>query len=458
MKSGLILSEGQAQAKKELLGVLTNPSPSPDYKFCLLQGAAGTGKTTLVVDIINSLRAGASIALTAPTHKAAKVLYRMAVRQGISHLVQVMTIHSALGLKLSRVGEQEVLIRDQFTKEKYFDYLMVDEGSMLNDELLIDYISETKSKKCMFIADRYQIGPIETKGDHLYKQDEPYNPWTEDAPLSKIFDHVSHQSNLSEIMRCALDNPIISLATSFKEAQDNPNIGFPAIEKNLTEENHGIDVLDLNHWKKEIVNHFKSDEFKQDPDFCRVVTYTNDAAKEIISFVRRLIHGDNIEDFIVGETVMALESGGLGEYKNSEEFEVVDVQDGQDDDYGLKCLELTVRSFEDETIYTKLVVHSDDEQQYSKTVENLAQKANEVAHKYGKPAAKPYWGQYWAIKDKFKNFRHIYASTAHKAQGSTFTNTYIYTPDFIRFGCNLTILRLLYTAITRSSEKTTFCK
>lgn len=63
--------------------------------LCLIQGYAGTGKTFLMGDIVQycSMKS-ISILVTAPTHKAVKVL-----KDKINHNTNYSTIHAGLGMK-----------------------------------------------------------------------------------------------------------------------------------------------------------------------------------------------------------------------------------------------------------------------------------------------------------------------------------------------------------------------
>lgn len=443
------LTVGQDKAKGEVLATLRNPCRRDENKFHLLFGPAGSGKTTLLTDIITSLPKGSKIGFTAPTHKAAKVLRKMAFGAGISHLVEIKTIHSALGLKLERKYGEEIITKPKFAVETIYDYLWIDEGSMLTDELL-EYIVDCKSKKVIFVADIAQIGPIikEMDDDGDYHVDG-----VQEAPVSKIFTEVNHQSELTEIMRQAEDSPIISLATKFRLAQKDVMGGFPQIVTDLDDKGNGVAVTPFNDWTMELVERFKSQQFNDDPDYCRVVCYTNGAVDQVNDFVRQHLHGTNIEEYVEDEIIVAQESGGTPDsYKNAEEFRVVSSEKLFDDEFHVEVIELVIKSLDDGRIHTVRTVAKEYKPEFDRQIQALADNAKAA----GKVAGKSYWRTFWAMKDKFKTFKYVYALTAHKSQGSTFTYTYIYSSDFIRFGCNLNVLRLLYTATTRSELKTSF--
>lgn len=51
----------------------------PGRSECVLVGYAGTGKTTLVSEIVKNLHKGYNIAVTSPTHKANAVIRNMLI-------------------------------------------------------------------------------------------------------------------------------------------------------------------------------------------------------------------------------------------------------------------------------------------------------------------------------------------------------------------------------------------
>ena len=76
-----------------------------------IKGYAGTGKSTSIQVLLERLKEAKidkKVIFTAPTHKAVKVLRRMANEKGIDD-VEFSTIHSLLGLKIKQVGDKQIL-------------------------------------------------------------------------------------------------------------------------------------------------------------------------------------------------------------------------------------------------------------------------------------------------------------------------------------------------------------
>ncbi len=144
-----------------------------DYMLSLT-GPVGTGKSFLtakIVDEINrfikerSYSNNDNIRITAPTHKAVRIIKDMLSKQGVN--AECMTIHSFLNMKpfYDYITGSEKFIIDRFKNtHSRSSLLIVDESSMISTELY-KFISEAVTKGCvntvLFIGDPYQLLPID---------------------------------------------------------------------------------------------------------------------------------------------------------------------------------------------------------------------------------------------------------------------------------------------------------
>jgi len=445
------LTEGQMNAKKGIISIVKQPyQGSP--RFCTLSGPAGSGKSTVLQYIIENLDSFGEVGLCAPTHKAAKVLRKMAYERGIDHLVDIRTIHSALGITMKQVDGDEVIHRDPYAEEKEYDYLFIDECSMLGDDIL-QYIIECRSKNVIFVGDICQISPVDA----------------EDGEVSKTFSEVEDVFMLDEVVRQAADNPIISLATKFRECQDvptynerteieeeygippslNPENMWPHISNDVDENGNGIITLPRNVWFDTVLDIFKSDEFKSDPDHCRCLAYKNSTVDMINTTVRKRIHGDDVPEFLVGEVIVAQSMGPT--WKNAEEFRILEITEDVDTEYEVPCWILKLTSLDTNLLSSAKVVKKEYESRFNDRLSKIAAKA-----RLDKASARMHWKEFWGMKKRFSTFKHVYAMTFHKSQGSTFDQTFIYTPDVLTFDFTILIKQLMYTGITRSRNTTVF--
>lgn len=439
------LTVGQKTVLSEILHTIMKPFDLNGIgRFHTMHGPAGSGKTTVLQQIIKQIPAYKTIGLTSPTHKSAKVLRRMAREAGISNRVAISTIHSALGLVMKQVRGDEVLVKEPFAEEKIFDVLVVDEAGMLNDELIM-YILESQSAKIIFVGDMCQIGPIQSS---VVSDDDNYVPTGEDD-VSKVFTEVENMSALTEVVRQAEGSPIIQLATQFRIAQEDMYAPLPTIETHTTPEGNGIITMPNGNWVDSAMEKFKSEEFLNDPDHCRMVCYTNAMVDFCNDLVRKRIFGNDVPEWKVDDIIIAQEQGMT--WKNADELRIVSIEEHYDNEYEVPCWRVQLESIDDHKLHNAVIVKGDYLDHYQHRLNAIAERANT-----DKNMAGMHWRQFWGMRKKFNTFKHIYAITAHKSQGSTFDYTYVFTPDFYKFGATMSIKRLLYTAITRSRHTTFF--
>ena len=311
------LNAGQQNAKDTIINII-NRSFGDEDKFCTFFGPAGTGKTFTIQEIIKAIDPCMSIGLTGPTHKAVKVMRQMAYSSGIDGRADFRTIHSALGLTMKQVDGAEVIHRDKYVDEQFYDVLFVDECSMLGDEIL-EYIIQSSSSTIIFVGDRCQIAPVGAlPGD-----------------ISKTFTEVSTTVELTEIVRQKGGNPIIDLATRLRFCQDDVYAEWPAMSSMMLENGSGVDVLTKMDWFKSAVEIFKGKIFKDNSDYCRCIAYTNSMVDIINDRVRKAIHGYDVKDYLVGETLVAQGQGAI--HKNAEEMRIMELEEIDDDIHGLPC-------------------------------------------------------------------------------------------------------------------------
>lgn len=165
----------------------------------LLQGYAGTGKTFLLADIVNFIDTRGKVIVTAPTHKAVRVL-----RDMVGAGPKYSTTHAALGMKQIIKDDGTIMFKNDpslgFPAEDY-THIIIDEASMINDEIFETLVPlAEKGKKILFVGDPLQIPPV---GQEFSK------------PFDKEIRRVNQieVSSLNTIIRQAEGNPIIEFAT-----------------------------------------------------------------------------------------------------------------------------------------------------------------------------------------------------------------------------------------------------
>jgi len=141
------------------------------YRYSILSGGPGTGKTTTVVKMLSialSHTPELSIALAAPTGKAAQRMNE-SMAGGISRLtipssiseklkkLEASTIHRLLGTIHNRSS-----FRHNADNPLPYDLLIIDEASMIDLSMMAKLISALKpSTQLILLGDQYQLASVE---------------------------------------------------------------------------------------------------------------------------------------------------------------------------------------------------------------------------------------------------------------------------------------------------------
>jgi len=148
-------------------------------KHCILQGAAGTGKTTVLQHIME-YHDNKTIAFLAPTNEAKAILENKLDALQNKHNKQynylIATVHSGLGCILleNEEGEPEFCITNAGRLAHYNpDYIIIDEASMLTEKLHDALIA--LNKPVLFVGDKNQLPPV---GDDFSVFKKPYHTIT----------------------------------------------------------------------------------------------------------------------------------------------------------------------------------------------------------------------------------------------------------------------------------------
>jgi exodeoxyribonuclease-5 len=162
-----------------------------------------------------------------------------------------------------------------------------------------------------------------------------------------------------------------------------------------------------------------------------------------------LLYGDTGEQFIEGEWLVATQPwfGTDGQkqvpvVQNSEEFVVEDKEPSQLYEFDTWVLEISSSPQANDIRHIE-VLNRDELPRYNARLEELAEKAKNTGN----------WSKYYDYKEHFARVDYSYAMTTHKAQGSTFTRTFVDVEDIDTCPNPAEIGRLKYVATTRASDK-----
>ena len=452
------LNGDQKKAFEELKDFIHDKN---DDNIYVLKGWAGTGKTycvsflvRYVLDVIYPNKNWYKIAVTGPTNKSVRVIKKTT---GIKNArVTFQTIHKLLGLteRITSDGQQEFVNQGDFEPQiRKTKLLIIDEVSMLNDDLFHEILRYRSDIKIICMGDPAQIPPV-GKPDCIPFMDE----------LLEMYGIKTLE--LKTIMRQKGDNPIIDTSVLIRTDLENP-YAETGVESNLNDRGEGIEFLNLNSssiresFNDILSSYFNSEEFKEDPEYSKIIAWRNKTVEKMNQLVRKVIYGDESigSKILLGEKLIAnnpiIEMGQILFNTNDEftvdKFEIKTEKAGVADEEGtLKYYETGVTFLNDEdkkVTYFIDILHEDSESYFFV----LANKLKKIAiEKRGKEKS---WIKYYDFIRRFADVSYAYSITAHKSQGSTYTTAFVLEDDI---DVNPNVVernRIKYTAYTRSSKK-----
>jgi hypothetical protein len=469
----ITLTPAQQVAYDTLLPVLQGESK---IEMAVLEGYAGTGKSFLVAQLLAVVAPGRKVAVAAPTNKAVRVIKTMLEADSVPIVsageeegllrgrqrkpcngCTLKSIHSFLGLQMKEMDngqqqaskERESVIRD-------YDVLIVDEASMLSDDLFRRVMLERDECRVLFVGDPAQLPPINGHG-----------------ALSPVFDRVDLKVRLAEVVRQATDNPIIRLSMRLRalieaDVKADPLTllqALPAAESGPT--------AALMAGTPETLVAFYLEERRASPDSdTRIIAYSNSRVLDYNRLIHRAMYGDtgNLV-FMPGEPVIVHSQGkGMRDHGDeiyseerlitSEELMVLDVKATPQPFYPeIPANRVRMRN----ALGNEIVGYAPVSQsQLDSCIDALfrewralkmrADQAQGKEKEVLKEKAADASGKGWALRRAFLNLRHAYAITTHKSQGSSFDCALVDFSDLNRMPDAFEFNRALYVAVTRSRE------
>lgn len=445
------LNTGQADAFMLIRDFIADRNTDDMF---VLKGYGGTGKTYLVkrvIEYINKHYSGSKIAVTAPTNKAVQVL--KSKNEFKSWNIAYQTIHSLLGLTETITADGRVIFTDKNGNNSLskFKFLIIDEVSMLQDEIFNMIRKYSSTIKIILMGDPAQIPPV-GKDDCL-----PFK-----ISLSRKYEE---GYTLTEIMRQAKGNPIVEASFAIREnlTSENP---VTNLRTDKDHNGHGLVWLNSETDRDELLHqleaHFTSALFKLDPDYAKVIAWRNRSVDTVNSKIRHMIYGPTLQKIMPGEKLLA-NSPIFSEdmeiiFNTSEEFQIASYQIVNKTKsiggmkftgkvYECRVNKGALRISQNNNQEKIFIIHEDSEKDYADFLTKLKERAIK-----SKGQNKNAWVDYYEAVKWPANIAYNYAITAHKSQGSTYVNVFVMEDDL---DMNRNIVernRIKYTAYSRASQ------
>ena len=429
--------------QKDVLTKLKDFVNKESNPYWLLEGCAGSGKTTTVTEFVKYLVNHTminKIAMAAPTHKAVKVMKKMAPFELKKHLA-FLTLHSLLGLKHSITADgKEIYVKDKYSASKIleFDLIIVDEASMIADELFSELDKQNyRGVKVLFVGDRNQINPI----NHIHSI-----PMLDEMREK----HKIGRCELTKIVRQAEGNPIIQMSQRVLNGQFKFRIGVDHIIGNS-----GVTMLDsgdTNTFVDLLKGYFCTEKFDKDSDYCRLIAWRNVSVAYFNTIIRKLKYGPKVDKIVIGEKLIVKkpiknfedDDDDDAMFHTNEDLNVLEIKLGTKALYGGQYKYYDVLVAGDECTNNIHILHEDSTALYDATLKKLADEA-----KNEKVAKALKWKKYYKFMENFASIDYGYSHTCHVGQGSTYDNVFVFYNDIVLNRREDERQRILYTAMTR---------
>lgn len=420
----ITLNSDQRQAVDKALQFLDDPSEN----MFLIEGSAGTGKTTCIQTVIKE-RTDLEFVLSAPTNKATKVLREMSQREGVGE-IECRTIYSLLGLRVQKDSEfirVEPLAESDVTK---YDVVVVDEGSMVNKSLsgfMYDAVLNCGTKFIVML-DPLQLPPVGEDNSELCS--------------------IPNKVVLSKVMRH--DNQILTFANSLRECVLNgksPNIVSDH------DEGGGVYTVDSRRMRAQLEKAYSADSYLNNPASCKTIAWRNAAVNSYNNTIRNAIYGKEAasEMFVLDERVVATHP--VPNLLDPNNFDMVTDEEGTIVELDIidhpvfpdfKVYHLKVETEFNNIWADCFVVHPSSLKAYNARLNELSEAAR---------ARQIPWASFWKFKNEyFHDIRPCHAITAHRSQGSTYRAAFVDVSDILANYNQSEAMRCLYVAATRASN------
>ena len=399
-------------------------------KPVLLTGFAGTGKSTTIATVIKSL-SHKMITIATPTHKAAAVLSAMLETNGIvSPNVKVTTIHKALGKRPQK--QQDGTLKFSKPKKEIYGILIIDECSMIDSDLFDDINQAAPTASIVYVGDPAQLPPTSGNG-----------------AISPVFAAIEQRAHLSDVIRQGVGNPIIDLSEALRRVMEAcVHITVSDVIEMVNE--YDKDGEKIGMIQKHEIADYCADALKNGLD-CRYLAYRNESIDKQTIDIRKMLHGRDVQNFVVGEPVVSL-TGILKVINNNHEGTITSIGEPFLL-YGIACVSITL----DDNLTVNAAINIKEKQNkeigFFRMFEKLKAQS-QITTDFKLKAelleqAQEASAQGYKIKDDIAELRPCVASTVHKAQGSTFDVAVVDVADILTMRNRSEALQCLYVAVTR---------
>ena len=413
-----------------------------DCNIFILDGYAGTGKTTIISALIKTLPYyNIRTELLAPTGRAAKVLSNRSLQQAY-------TIHKKI--YYTQTDDYSNISLKLKENKNHHTLYIIDEASMIGegDNLLSDLFSYVKNgvkNKVILLGDKAQLPPVGSNESFAL------NP---DYLRQRFFEPIEYYQ-LTQVVRQALQSGILKNAANIRWALNN-KLQLPIFKTQNHKDFKRIESIDF---EDTLVNQYRQIGEKE----VVVVTRSNFAANQLNQYIRnRILEKENIID--IGEKLMSIRNNYYWQTENEySDFiangDIVEVTNiySYEEKFGFNFANIEARINENQTpIELTIMLDTLSEKQAHLSQEKERQLYNSIFSYYQKDCNNKALIHKAVKEDKYFNALQVKFSkaiTCHKAQGGDWHTAFILNEVQASEAINQDYFRWLYTAVTRAREQ-----
>ena len=434
---------------QKIADFLTNSNTNEIF---VLKGYAGTGKTTVISTIVNSLGTiNKKYVLLAPTGRAAKVIANYSNKPaftihkkiyfpkkgksgGVSFTMQTNKHKSTIF-----IVDESSMISDVNTEAKLYE-----NGSLLDD--LISYVYNGDNCKMILLGDTAQLPPVQLD----------VSPALDSEKLAMNYNKEIFSIELDEVMRQEEKSGILYNATLLRELLKSHFIDTFEFDlkgfKDIVRLTDGFDIQDA------IQSAYSNYSIE---DTCFIVR-SNKRANQYNQQIRTRIL-DKESELSVGDYLMVVknnyfwlkETDEAGFIANGDIVEVLEIFSFKEL-YDFKFAKVKVRMVDypnQKPFETILLLDTITSESPSLTFDESNRLYQEVMKDY---EGEPQYRKFLKVKNnEYFNALQVkfsYAITCHKSQGGQWNTVFIEQP-YLPNGIDVDYVRWLYTAVTRAKDK-----
>ena len=445
------LSFDATNNQKKIIEKLSVWLSDDDYsRIFLLNGYAGTGKTTIIAAFVAALKElGIKPILLAPTGRAAKVLTRYSnltaytIHKKIYREKTISDYQSKFSLDYNREHDAVFIVDEASMLSTNSSDSVFGSGNLLDD--LVQYVRQGKRCRLMLVGDDAQLPPV---GDDLSPALQP----SELLPYGDV-----EYATMDEVVRQSQDSGILFNATMLRCMLENNIYEIPHFDLRFKDfrQVQGGELLE------ELQDCY--DSFGRDETI--VITRSNKRANRYNEGIRR--HNLSAEEEIESGDMLMIVKNNYHYAEQDKDSPMSFVANGDvarlkrirrfEEFYGFRFIDATLQfpDYNDYEMQVKILLDTLTSESPSLTREQSNQLFMEVEKDYADITSKS--KRYKAIRENphfnAMQIKFAYAVTCHKAQGGQWKAVFV---DRCLFGdepMTRDMLRWLYTAITRATER-----